>query len=133
MAHNFPVQPGGRLLAETTRSRSAAPAAPRRGQRGGGRAVGALVVDDHHGEPPCIVLPKEGADASRDQVGLVAGRDDGHDVGPRVSARSPAEMSFADATESSRSPQSQNHPLPNRRVGPDGERKKGESRDDHLI
>ena len=35
----------------------------RRGQRGGGCAIRALVVDHHHGEPPRIVLAKERANA----------------------------------------------------------------------
>ena len=56
----------------------------RRGQRGGGCAIRALVVDHHHGEPPWIVLAKERANAQSNHVGLVASRDDRHDAGPSV-------------------------------------------------
>ena len=54
----------------------------RRGRRGGGGAIRALVVDHHYGKSPRIVLAKERADAQSNHVGLVASRNDRHDARP---------------------------------------------------
>ena len=113
IAHSFPVQPGARLVPATIRSRSAAPAALAAANAAAAvpSALWSSTTTTENG--PRIVLPEEGADAIGDHVGLVAGRNDRHDGGPE-SARSES-TSLADGTESSRSPPSQNHPLPNRR------------------
>ncbi len=52
------------------------------GGRRFGRAVGALVVDQHDREFSRIALAEERADAERDDVGFVAGGNDCRDVGP---------------------------------------------------
>lgn len=58
-----------------------------RSERDGGRAIGAVIVDDHDVERARIVLLQQRADRAADHVGFIAGGHDRDERGPRAASR----------------------------------------------